>query len=448
MLQGHRIGGLLLMGGVGKRFGSNMPKQFHHLSGKPIYRVTLEAFLASNIFDEIVLSCHVEWIETVKQELALMNVPIAVRIANGGVTRQESSYQGLKKFLESPQVVLIHDAVRPFVSKEMLRNTALLAIEHGAVDTCIGSTDTIVHSLDGEKIDAIPERSHYFRGQTPQGFSFPLILAAHEKTKRYDASDDCRLVLESGHKVYIAPGEEHNLKISSELDLFVAEQLFRLKMTKCVSKPQISLIGKRYAVVGGTGGIGASICQLIEKAGAVALSLARQTAIPLDLRVPKSIESAFAKIGPIDGLINSAGLFLTGSLPMMSQDAIEAILDVNLKGLILCCKEAQLKPGAHIINVASSSFSRGRKGASIYSCSKAAVVNFTQALAEERPDLFVHAVIPQRTRTAMRQKNFPLEDPKTLLDPTEVAEIVLELLADVSSTGGLVEVRKNYIRCS
>ena len=79
---------------------------------------------------------------------------------------------------------------------------------------------------------------------------------------------------------------------------------------------------------------------------------------------------------------------------------------------------------------------------SIYSCAKAAVVNFTQALAEERPDLRVHAVIPQRTRTKMRQDNFPSEEEASLLDPELVAKAVLSLLKDPLSTGMLVEVKK------
>lgn len=79
---------------------------------------------------------------------------------------------------------------------------------------------------------------------------------------------------------------------------------------------------------------------------------------------------------------------------------------------------------------------------SIYSASKAAVVNFTQALAEERPELFVHTVVPQRTCTQMRLTNFPHEDPKLLLNPEEVADVVLSLLKDATSTGMLVEVKK------
>ncbi|HEV7737958.1 MAG TPA: 2-C-methyl-D-erythritol 4-phosphate cytidylyltransferase, partial [Chlamydiales bacterium] len=99
MLNKHRIGGLLLMGGQGLRFGSDIPKQFHRLSGKPIYRVTLEAFLSTGFFDEIVLSCHPEWLPFVQEELASMKIPIPIQVVPGGNTRQESSAKGLRSFL-------------------------------------------------------------------------------------------------------------------------------------------------------------------------------------------------------------------------------------------------------------------------------------------------------------------------------------------------------------
>ncbi len=436
MLHGQRIGALLLMGGTGKRFGSAAPKQFHRLSGKPVYLVTLEAFLQAKFFDEIVLSCHPDWIEAVEKEIkGLENVHCVA----GGSTRQESSYRGLLNFSTPPAIVLIHDAVRPFVSYEILQQNAELALQYGAVDTCIPSTDTLVYSVDQEKIDSIPERSRYWRGQTPQSFAYPLIVEAHEKSARKDASDDCRLVLDLGHPIWIAKGDETNLKITSELDLFLAEQLFRLRVSK--PRRQSSIEGKRYAVVGGSGGIGEAICQTLEKNGAAAIALGRRTAEPLDIRDASSVARAFEKLGPIDGLINCAGLLMVRRLEEMSLADIESLLDVNLKGLILCCQKARIKEGGHVINVASSSFSRGRKETTVYSCAKAAVVNFTQGLAEERPDLRVHAVIPQRTRTKMRLDNFPGEPLSDLLDPMEVAARVVQLAMDADSTGLLVEVR-------
>jgi len=442
MLNGHRIGGLLLMGGQGLRFGSETPKQFHRLSGKPIYLVTLEAFLSAGFFDEIVLSCHPDWIPLIEQELALLPSSIPIRLLPGGTTRQESSYKGLQGFRTPPEVVLIHDAVRPFVSKKILEQNALLALQHGAVDTCIPSADTLVYSPTNQTIESIPTRAHFYRGQTPQSFSYSLILRAHQTTAQQNASDDCQLVLELGHPIFLADGDEHNLKITSELDLFLAEQLFRLRKAPSQSAHPTSLHAKRYAIVGGTGGIGSAICDAIAKAGGLPIPLSRTTTPPINLQEAASIDDAFASLGALDGLINCAGFLRTGPLAALSHLDIEQTLDVNLKGLILCCKAAELKPKGHLVTIASSSFTRGRKEASIYSCAKAGVVNFTQALSEERPDLCVHIVVPQRTRTPMRLANFPHEDPTSLLEPTEIAEAVLSLLMDPISTGTLVEVKK------
>jgi len=433
------FGAVLLMGGKGVRFGSQMPKQYHPLSGKPIYRVTLDLFIKSALFEEIILSCDPDWIEKVKDEVA--GLP-GVRCVAGGATRQESSYCGLKGFGKRPEVVLIHDAVRPFVSIDILRRNCELALKHRAVDTCIPTADTLVHSLDGKQISSIPARSEYLRGQTPQSFSYPLILEAHERARRKDASDDCRLVLDLGQPVWITEGSESNLKITSELDLFIAEQLFRLNRSEVRSGA--SLAKKTFAVVGGSGGIGRAICAQLEAAGARAISLSRTSETPLDLKDPLSIDAAFERLGPIDGLINCAGFLLNKPFEMLTLTEIESMLQVNLSGLLVCCQKAKIKEGGHIVNIASSSFAKGRKDTAVYSCTKAAVVNFTQALAEERPDLRIHAVIPQRTRTPMRLENFPNEEMSSLLEPEEVAHKVIDVLKDPDSTGMLVEVRKNY----
>ena len=95
-----------------------------------------------------------------------------------------------------------------------------------------------------------------------------------------------------------------------------------------------------------------------------------------------------------------------------------------------------------IVNIASSSYVRGRKNYAVYASAKAAVVNFTQGLAEEREDLLINAIVPQRTLTPMRVDNFPDEHPSTLLNPEEVAREIINLLKHNSLTGTLIEIRK------
>jgi len=186
---------LLLMAGTGKRFGSALPKQFHYLAGKKIYLHTLERFLTAALFDEVILVVTADRIDEIKAE-----VPPFVRIVAGGASRQESSYLGLRACRDCA-VVCIHDVVRPFVTTELLRETILCAQEYGAVNTCIPSTDTLVYAPGQRTIHSIPLRRDYLRGQTPQAFQYPLILAAHEIARTngmIDRTDDCTLIVERG----------------------------------------------------------------------------------------------------------------------------------------------------------------------------------------------------------------------------------------------------------
>lgn len=217
------IKALILMGGRGARFKSSLPKQFHAIGGKKIYLHTLEQFVKSGLFQEIVLVCTKEWIEEVKLEVE----GYPVRVVAGGETRQDSSYLGLLACGEDTDLVVIHDAVRPFVSQRILHENVEACKKYEAVDTCIPATDTLVKTLDGEKIDEIPHRAHFMRGQTPQSFSYELILEAHEhaRNKQLTATDDCSLVLALGKKVNIIPGEESNIKITTDFDLHLAERL-------------------------------------------------------------------------------------------------------------------------------------------------------------------------------------------------------------------------------
>lgn len=444
--QDHKA--ILLIGGTGLRFGSETPKQFHRLAGKKVYLHTLETFLKAKLFKQIVLVCPEKWIPQVKEDVAAYP---SVLVVEGGATRQESSLRGLLACGDRTDIVAIHDGVRPFISEKILKENVKKAIAHSAVDTCIPSADTLVHSMDSAKITTIPNRAEYLRGQTPQSFQYSLILQAHRKAKDagiINSSDDCSLVLKIGHPVHVVLGSEENIKITSELDLLLAEQILRLRhCSSSLLSEQGILAGKRFAVTGGMGGIGKAICELLQEQGALAIPLSRSAPIySVDLTSHLQTQTVFNKIyekyGELDGLINSVGILKTNSLEHSSPEEIESLIGVNLTGVIYSCKCARLKRGAHIINIASSIYVRGRKNFAVYSCAKAAVVNFTQGLAEERPDLCVNALIPQRTRTTMRLENFPNEDPSSLLDPKEIAIEALRLLKQTSLTGSLVEVKK------
>ncbi len=223
MYQNQRIGAIILMAGNGSRFGTKTPKQFLPLNQKRVYLHTLDTFTETAVFDEIVLVCPEGWLEMVAEEAPHTTVLL------GGKTRQESSYLGLQGFSQKPDIVVIHDAVRPFVSKKILFRNIHQAIAHGAVDTCIASADTLVHAPGGKTIAAIPKREDYLRGQTPQTFRFDWIWQAHQATNTEGAHDDCQLLLKQGRQIHIVEVNDTNFKITTETDLALAEIIIQTK---------------------------------------------------------------------------------------------------------------------------------------------------------------------------------------------------------------------------
>ncbi|GAB5411044.1 MAG: bifunctional cytidylyltransferase/SDR family oxidoreductase [Chlamydiales bacterium] len=424
----HFIAAIILMGGNGQRFGSDLPKQFQNLSGKPVYLHTVERFLSSKLFSEVILVCHPDWIEKV-------DVPDDVQVVAGGRTRQESSFLGASATSCKIEKVVIHDAVRPLVSEEILQANVRALQKADAVDTCIPSPDTIVHAKKCDLISAIPKRSEYLRGQTPQSFSKQVFLQAHKNAKGNNASDDCQLVLQIGLPVAIVPGSEENIKITTPLDLYIAEQLMRQQTPIQTGKVE-SLAGKRFVVAGGNGGIGSAICKKLQAAGARAIPLSRSTrAFSTNLCNADECREVFAEIGEIDGLIHAVGNLLVKPFDQLSVEEMNEMIDSNFKSLLYCARFAQIRSGGHFLPIGSSSYYRGRKGYGVYSAAKAAVVNFVQSFAEERPDLFVNVCLPARTNTNLRRKNFPDEPIEKLLQPTFVAEEVLKILMRKNSMG-------------
>jgi 2-C-methyl-D-erythritol 4-phosphate cytidylyltransferase len=438
------------MAGKGERFGSSLPKQYHKLSGKPVFIHTLNTFLQSGLFQEIILVCAQEMISKTRNMIAELSSSTPIILVPGAEDRRSSSYAGICAASNTSTHVLIHDAVRPFVSFRILKENIEYAMRYGAVDTCIPSADTIVHSLDGNTICDIPKRSDFLRGQTPQSFSIDIIKRAHKKAieeKFHTVTDDCMLVQRMGIPIHLVRGEETNIKITTELDLYLAEQIFRLPRQKPRSVPQ-SLNGKTYIVTGGTGGIGSTIVSELKERGVnvIPLSLSSHP-FKADLSNQKQAQDVFEEIfkqyGPVDGLINSIGVLIHAPFHALDTRQIDHLISSNLMSLIYSCRFAKIKPKGHILNIASSSFFKGRKNLATYSATKAAAVNFTQALAEELPNLFINALAPQRTSTSMRKNNFTDDCEGSLLSTSEVSKAAIDIISQNESTGMIFEVKKN-----
>ncbi|MBD3380144.1 MAG: 2-C-methyl-D-erythritol 4-phosphate cytidylyltransferase [Candidatus Omnitrophica bacterium] len=220
---------IIVAGGTGKRMGSHIPKQFLDLAGKPVIIHTLEKFEKSPLVDGIVIVSHADHIEKTEKLAKEHDISKLLKVVAGGETRQASSYNGLKACTEGTEIVLIHDAVRPFIDDRIIKDVLEAARVTGAATTVIESTDTIVFAED-DIIEDIPPRSQVKRVQTPQGFKYGVILKAHEDAIAEgvaDYTDDCGLILVRGGSVKIVPGAFENLKITDKIDLLMAESLVK-----------------------------------------------------------------------------------------------------------------------------------------------------------------------------------------------------------------------------
>jgi len=442
------VSAILLCSGEGSRFKNTTPKQFLHLSGKKIYLYALEALYENSLIDSITLVCHRDYLEQVSKDLTCFEKKEIILVV-GGKTRQESSYKGIKSVNEKTTHVLIHDAVRPFLDPSIIQENVLHAQGFGACDTCISSFDTIIQSKDQDLVDQIPNRKEFLRGQTPQSFSLKIIKEAHEKAIEHhilDATDDCQLVLRENHRIKIARGSEENIKITTELDLIIAEQILRLR-AKTLYEEQRSLTAKVFAITGASGDIGRAISDLLKIEGAIVLEISRNSGYKADLKDPQQASSIFQKIyqnnGEIDGLINCVGSLTRGNIKDLSSMQIIEMIENNFTAVALASKYCKVKKGGHIVNFSSSSYTRGRASYGIYSAMKAAIVNFTQAFSLEEPSLQINTLVPTRANTQMRKSNFPNEDYTSLLSCEKIAAEVVKILKTKNITGMTIEITKD-----
>lgn len=233
------IYGAILGGGIGKRMGiSTIPKQFLDLAGKPIIIHTIEKFLVSRCIDVLFVAVPREWLlycrDIVDNHIKIKHTPIC--IVEGGGTRNESIFNIIgeienKYGVKSNDVIMTHDAVRPFVPMRVIEENAVFVHETGACDTVIAATDTIIESFDGVLIKNIPDRKHLYQGQTPQTFYIDLLSDAYDKLSNEEKSgltDACGICVMRGIPVRLVEGSVLNIKITTQEDLKIAESLINL----------------------------------------------------------------------------------------------------------------------------------------------------------------------------------------------------------------------------
>jgi 2-C-methyl-D-erythritol 4-phosphate cytidylyltransferase len=437
---------VILSAGTGSRFGSDIPKQFINLAGKNIIEYTIAAFEQNSNIDEICIVADLIYHEkllAISQENSFKKVK---RIIQGGKERKDSSYNAIKEYENIENVNLIfHDAVRPFVSQQIINDTIKSLEKYNAIDVAIPTADTIIEiDSDTKTISNIPQRSKLQRGQTPQAFKLETIQKAHELANNDKNepmfTDDCGLVKQylPEEKIYVVEGEEKNIKITYPEDLLFAEKLIQLNSTTVSNNIDSGKLKNKVIVVfGGNSGIGKEIVKIANKNNAIALSFSRIDNIDIsnNNQVEKALNDVYHKYGKIDSVVNCAASLTKKELVNMDSFEILYEINTNFLGAVNIAKASHRylkETKGSLILFTSSSYTRGRANYSLYSATKAAIVNLTQALASEwqKNEIRVNVINPARTKTPMREKYFGKEDTSSLLSSELVAQNTIQTILE------------------
>ncbi|MGI6485652.1 MAG: 2-C-methyl-D-erythritol 4-phosphate cytidylyltransferase [Thermoanaerobacterales bacterium] len=218
-----QVSAVIAAGGRGKRMNIGFSKQFLNIKGRPILYYTLSTFESFNMFKEIILV--VGQADFTHAQNILKNYKfMKTRLVNGGNERQDSVYNGLRALSTQTDIVVIHDGVRPFVKRDLIKRTIDAACEYKAAGAAVPVKDTI-KIVENEKIKHTPDRKTLWAMQTPQTFDYQLILNAYETAFKngYYGTDDAVLVERIGLPVKIIEGAYENIKITTPEDIVVAE---------------------------------------------------------------------------------------------------------------------------------------------------------------------------------------------------------------------------------
>ncbi len=212
------IGLVLAAAGSGSRFGSDTPKQFIPFEGKPLYLHALERF--SSFFEVAVLVLPEGWKERVENQVGSLSYRDRLFLEIGGPRRQDSVYQGLNRLGEDIEMVLVHDAARPFTSSELIAAVIEQTRQHEACVPVVPVADTLKQVSDGRIVRTL-DRKGLSLVQTPQGFEINLLKRAFQQAIQdgFYGTDEAALVERLGSPVHVVAGERSNLKVTCKGDL-------------------------------------------------------------------------------------------------------------------------------------------------------------------------------------------------------------------------------------
>lgn len=226
-----KVSAIIPAAGRGERMKrEKVGKQYLPLGGNPILVHTLLAFEECPSIKEIILAVKEEELDycqlAIVKKFGLRKVK---EIVAGGERRQDSVHNALRKVGEDCHIVLVHDSVRPFVSREIIRRSIEETRVHKAVATAIPVTDTIKEGNGRGFVEKTLDRDCLWSIQTPQGFETGLIKEAYSRAyeENFYGTDDASLVEKMGHPVKVIEGSHENIKITTPEDLIIAEAILR-----------------------------------------------------------------------------------------------------------------------------------------------------------------------------------------------------------------------------
>lgn len=230
------ITALIFAGGTGERMNSKAkPKQFLELHGKPILIHTIEYFEEHPLVDNIVVVCLDSWIKELRKQLMRNFIRKIKCIVAGGETGQESIYKGLeaiKNESDEETIVLIHDGVRPLITKELITENINAVKKFGSAITVSYSNETIITIDNENEIDIIPERNKTRIAKAPQSFYFKDIWEAHQKARKDGVDnmvDSATLMKRYGHILQTVISSPYNIKITTPSDYYIFRAIYEAR---------------------------------------------------------------------------------------------------------------------------------------------------------------------------------------------------------------------------
>lgn len=227
--------GLLIAGGSGNRMHQNIPKQFITVNEQPVIVYTLKAFEKHPEIDAIAVVCIEGWKQVLWAYAKQFNITKLQYVVPGGINGQDSIRNGvyeLEKHFAPEDIVLIHDAIRPMVSAEIISDNIRVAREYGNATTVIPCAEAMMQTEDGVVSTGSYPRDHLKRTQTPQAFHIGDICNLHRRALEVGITNSvasCTLKIEMGEQVYFSTGSEKNIKLTTVEDIDIFKALLAAK---------------------------------------------------------------------------------------------------------------------------------------------------------------------------------------------------------------------------